>query len=217
MVCEPCFHGVQYLNKLFFLNDIGNHGVYVFQEGTGEDAATVGEILKAVDISGIVYFDTDTAAHDTDFFDARVCEAVHFSSHNGFNVFDFFHIIVAFKQFDGFERNGTGKGIAHESWTVHQCVAVIVAVETVEYFMVGHGDGMADVTSGEGFSENEDIRKDFICHKTVTGTPKTGGYFIKNQKDIILITQFSGTLQEGNVIHAHTACSLQKWFYNKTG
>ena len=100
---------------------------------------------------------------------------------------------------------------------MHQCVTVIVAVEAVEYLVVGYGDSVTDVSPCECFSENENVRKNFIRYEAVTGTPKAGGYLIKNQKDIILITQFSGTLQEGNVIHAHTACSLQKWFYNKTG
>ena len=90
-------------------------------------------------------FDAGTAAHDTDFFDARVREIFHFLTGNLFDMPDIAHIIVSFKDLDSLKCNGTGKWISHKGRTVHQGKAVIVAVKSVKDFVVCDRDGMISI------------------------------------------------------------------------
>ena len=83
--------------------------------------------------------------------------------------------------------NFTGQWISHKGRTVHQCMAVIVTVKSIEDFVVGNSDSMSDIAAGQGFSQNQDIRQDKVCHKAVSGTAKSSGNLIKDQKHIILL------------------------------
>lgn len=124
-------------------------------------------------------FDAGTAAHDTDFFDARVREIFHFLTGNLFDMPDLAHIIVTFKDLDSLKCNGTGKWISHKGRTVHQGKAVIVTIKSVKDFVVCNGDSMSDITAGQGFSENQDVRKDKVGYKAVSGTSESCCNLIK--------------------------------------
>ena len=98
---------------------------------------------------------------------------------------------------------------------MHQGKAVIVTIKSVKDFVVCNGDSMSDITAGQGFSENQDVRKDKVGYKAVSGTSESCCNLIKNQKHIILIAQFSGTFQERNIIHPHAASALEQRLYDK--
>lgn len=98
---KPRLHGSEYLYQFFLCNNIGDHGVQVIQERTAEDPAFISELLITLQNSRIINLHADTAAHNTDFFDPRIREAVKFPAGDGFDFPDSAYVIALFKQFDG--------------------------------------------------------------------------------------------------------------------
>ena len=128
---------------------------------------------------------------------------------------DLAHIIFPLKDFNALECDCTCKRISHECRPVHQGKPVIITVKCLKDLVIGDSDCMTDITAGQCFSKNQNVREYQVCYEAVAGTSKSGRHLIKDQKNIIFITQFSGTFQEGDIIHPHSTGALKKRFYNK--
>ena len=79
---------------------------------------------------------------------------------------------------------------------MHQGKSVIITVKGIKYLVICHSDSMTNISSCKSLSKNQDIRQNKICHKAITCAAKPGCNLVKNQKNIILVTQFSCSLQE---------------------
>ena len=97
---------------------------------------------------------------------------------------------------------------------MHKGMVGIIVIKSGENTVVGNGDSVSQIAACQGFPQHQNIRLYHISNKAVSCPAKACGNFVKNEKHTILVTKLSGTFQKRNIIHAHTAGTLQKRFYN---
>ena len=183
---KPVLHYVKDLNQVLIRDYIRNHRIHIIQEWTTEYTTLIGKLLKSFESLRIMDFYAGTATHDTNLFDPRITEFLHFLAGNLFNMADLAHIIFPLKDFNALECDCTCKRISHECRPVHQGKPVIITVKCLKDLVIGDSDCMTDITAGQCFSKNQDVREYQVCYEAVAGTSKSGRHLIKDQKDIIL-------------------------------
>ena len=172
LLAEPFLHHIENAHQLVLLDHIGRHGVHILQEGAAEYAALVGKLLEALQIRLVIHLHAGAAAHDPNLFDTGVGKAQHFPLGDGFNAGDLGHIVLPLKDLDALQGGGAGQSVAHKSGTVHQGLAVVIAVKSIIHLVVGHSGGMANVAAGEGLAQHQNIRQHHIGHKAVARAAK---------------------------------------------
>lgn len=76
--------------------------------------------------------------------------------------------------------------------------------------------GMSDISAGQSFAEDKDIRQDQIRGKAVSGTSESCGNFVEYKEHTVLVAKFARAFQEGDAVHPHTARTLQQRLDDKT-
>lgn len=72
--------------------------------------------------------------------------------------------------------------------------------------------GMPDISAGQSFAEDKDIRQDQICGKAVSGTSESCGNFVEYKEHTVLDAKFARAFREGDVVHPHTNKGSEKYF-----
>lgn len=99
---------------------------------------------------------------------------------------------------------------------MHQGVGGIVIIKALVYFSVCNCHGMSDISAGQSFAEDKDIRQDQIRGKAVSGTSESCGNFVEYKEHTVLVAKFARAFQEGDAVHPHTARTLQQRLDDKT-
>ena len=97
---------------------------------------------------------------------------------------------------------------------MHERLVRVVIIEALIYFPVCHRDGMSQITAGQRFPQDEDVRLHLVRHEAVTGPAEAGGDLIEDKQHAVLVAQFPCLFQKGQIIHAHAAGSLQEGLHN---
>ena len=76
---------------------------------------------------------------------------------------------------------------------------------------------MADVATGEGLAQTEDVRQHQVRHEPVARAAKARGHLVKDQQHVVLIAQLPGPLQKRHVVHQHPAGALEQRLHDEAG
>ena len=69
-------------------------------------------------------------------------------------------------------------------------------MKALVYFSVCNCHGMSDISAGQSFAEDKDIRQDQIRGKAVSDTSESCGNFVEYKEHTVLVAKFARAFQK---------------------
>ena len=124
------------------------------------------------------------------------------------------------QHFQNGQSGGTAQRVAGISVAVHEGFPLpVVRIKGIVDFLRSDGDGHGHVTARQPLGDAHDVRSDsrLVAREHTARTAKSRGDFIRNEMDVVGITQGAEFGKIGRRVHSHAGRSLEQGFHQQGG